>query len=179
VKLQQTPLAGLFIVEVTSFADERGLFARTYDSATFLAAGLPTEWSQCNTSYNTRRGTLRGMHIQKAPGLEAKLVRCTRGRAYDVAVDVRPASPTFCRWFGLELSADRRNALFIPPGFAHGFLTLDDDTEMFYQMGTTYVAELACGVRWDDPAFAIEWPEAPRIIAPRDAAYPDFAPSVL
>ncbi len=174
MKLLPTPLDGLIEIDVTAVTDERGLFARTFDAATFLAAGLPTEWPQCNTSYNTRHGTLRGMHCQKAPGLEAKLVRCTRGRAFDVAIDVRPASATYCRWFGLELSADRRNALFIPPGFAHGFLTLEDDTEIFYQMGTTYVAELASGVRWNDPAFAIEWPAMPQIIAPRDAAYPDF-----
>jgi dTDP-4-dehydrorhamnose 3,5-epimerase len=179
VKLLQTPLAGLIAIDVTAVADERGLFARTYDAATFLAAGMPVEWPQCNTSYNTRRCTLRGMHFQKAPDLEAKLVRCTRGSAFDVAVDVRPHSPTFCKWFGLELSAGRRNALFIPPGFAHGFLTLEDDTEIFYQMGTTYVAELASGVRWNDPAFAIAWPETPRVIAPRDAAYPDFAASLL
>ena len=139
-------------------------------------AGLSTAWPQCNTSWNPRRGTLRGMHYQENPRPEPKLVRCTRGRVFDVALDLRPHSPTFKAWVGVELSADSRAALYIPPGCAHGFLTLEDGCEVFYQMGESYVPELARGVRWNDPAFAIAWPIEPTLIGERDATYPDFAP---
>jgi dTDP-4-dehydrorhamnose 3,5-epimerase len=176
VKFHPTALPGVMVVEITALQDERGLFARTYDTALFAAAGMPSDWPQCNVSYNVRRGTLRGMHYQADPRPEPKLVRCTMGRVYDVAVDLRPDSPTFRRWFGVELSAARHNALFIPAGLAHGFLTLEDGCELFYQMGESYDAGLARGVRWNDPAFAIEWPFQPEVIADRDANFADFKP---
>lgn len=176
MKIIPTPLAGVMRVEITAHQDERGLFARTFDADLFAAHGMPTHWPHCNVSWNPKRGTLRGLHFQMEPRPEPKLVRCTRGAIWDVAVDLRPQSATYCRWTAAELTADNRSALFIPPGFAHGFLTLADDSEVFYQMGDTYVADLARGVRWDDPAFAIEWPFAPRIIGERDATYGDFRP---
>nr|WP_213953291.1 dTDP-4-dehydrorhamnose 3,5-epimerase [Variovorax sp. dw_954] len=168
-----TKIGGLFEVEIDARRDERGLFARTYDAATFGSAGLVTNWPQCNTSFNERRGTLRGLHYQAEPHPEPKLVRCTRGRIFDVAVDLRLQSPTRYQWAGVELNADHRNAFYIPAGFAHGFLTLEEDVEVFYQMGANYVAELARGVRWNDPAFAITWPFSPSFISARDANYPD------
>jgi dTDP-4-dehydrorhamnose 3,5-epimerase len=173
VQLIPTKLAGVFIVEATAHADERGLFARTFDASVFADAGLPMHWPQCNTSFNLRRGTLRGLHYQAEPKGEPKLVRCTRGAVFDVAVDLRDDSGTRHQWIGVELSADNRRALFIPTGFAHGFLTLEDESEVFYQMGETYDASLARGARWNDPAFQIEWPIAVTVISPRDAGYPD------
>ncbi len=151
------------------------MFARTYDAALFAAAGLPTGWPQCNTSWNARKGTLRGLHYQAEPRPDPKLVRCTRGRIFDVAVDLRKNSASFGRWIGVELSADNREALAIPAGCAHGFLTLEDECEVFYMMGEIYVAELARGVRWDDPAFAIAWPAEPVTMSNKDASWPDFS----
>jgi len=159
--------------------DERGWFARTFDAEAFAAHGLEPAVVQCNVSYNARAGTLRGMHFQREPHGEDKLVRCQRGALFDVIVDLRPGSPTRGRWFGVELTPDNGRSLFIPKGLAHGFQTLADDTEVHYQMSTPYVPGAGDGVRWDDPAFGIEWPDAPpggRIISERDAAYPDFAP---
>ena len=173
MQLIPTKLAGVFIVEATAHADERGLFARTFDASVFTGAGLPAHWPQCNTSFNHRRGTLRGLHYQAEPKGEPKLVRCTRGAVFDVAVDLRDDSGTRHQWIGVELSADNRRALFIPTGLAHGFLTLEDQSEVFYQMGETYDASLARGVRWNDPAFHIEWPIAVTVISPRDAGYAD------
>src|SRR5579862_515984 len=161
MKIEATPLPGVMLVGSAPHADERGLFARTYDEESFAAAGLPTRWPQCNVSWSRARGTLRGMHLQRPPFEEPKLVRCTRGRIFDVAVDLRPASPSFCGWFGVALSSDSRNALYIPAGCAHGFLTLEDCCEVFYMMGEAFHPEAADGVRWDDPAFAIVWPFAP------------------
>lgn len=174
MNLSPTRIPGVMLVEISPQSDARGLFARTYDAATFAEAGLPTNWPQCNTSWNAERGTLRGMHFQADPKAEPKLVRCTRGAIFDVAVDLRPGSPSYCGWVGAELTADNRKAFYIPPGCAHGFLTLEDGAEVFYQMGESYVPDLARGVRWDDPAFAIDWPFAPTVIGERDAAYPDF-----
>ena len=176
MQLKRTAIEGLIEVEVTLREDERGAFARTYDEETFAAAGLPTHWPQCNTSFNRTRGTLRGMHFQAAPKEEPKLVRCTAGAVFDVAVDLRRDSPTYLKWAGFELSAAKRNALFIPAGLAHGFLTLEDGSELLYQMGVTYDAALQRGVRWDDPAFGIKWPFAPSVIAPRDAEYATYTP---
>jgi dTDP-4-dehydrorhamnose 3,5-epimerase len=150
------------------------LFARTFDAAEFAAAGLPTEWPQCNTSWNPRKGTLRGMHFQAAPRPDPKLVRCTQGRIFDVVVDLRPQSTTFRRSVGVELSAANRTALAIPQGCAHGFLTLEENCEIFYMMGEVFVPELARGVRWNDPAFAIEWPSNPIVMSEKDASWPDF-----
>lgn len=165
---------GVMVVNVTANTDERGLFARTYDADAFAAAGLPTEWPQCNTSWNMRKGTLRGLHFQAGPHPDPKLVRCTRGRIFDVVVDLRPDSPTFRQWTGTELSEGNRVSLAIPPGCAHGFLTLEDNCEVFYMMGAVYVPELARGVRWNDPGFAIQWPAEPAAISERDANWPDF-----
>jgi dTDP-4-dehydrorhamnose 3,5-epimerase len=169
-------LPGLVIVDIAEMRDNRGYFARTFCAEEFAGAGLPTVFPQCSTSFNTTRGTLRGLHWQADPFPEGKLVRCVRGAIWDVAVDVRPESPTYCRWFGVELSAESARALFIPPGFAHGFQTLADASEVFYQMSETYRPELARGVRWDDPAFGIAWPIADPILSPRDASYPNHVP---
>lgn len=176
MQLKRTAIEGLFEVEVTLLEDERGAFARTYDEATFAQAGLPTRWPQCNTSFNRKRGTLRGMHFQAAPKEEPKLVRCTAGRVWDVALDLRKGSATYLKWAAAELSAAKRNALFIPAGLAHGFITLEDDSEVYYQMGESYDASLQRGVRWNDPAFAIDWPFAPSVISARDADYPTYTP---
>jgi len=175
MNIRPTALVGVMVVGPTVNADERGLFARTYDAAAFAAAGLPTLWPQCNTSSNARKGTLRGLHYQAEPRPDPKLVRCTRGRIFDVVVDLRKNSASFLRWTGVELSEDNRDALAIPAGCAHGFLTLEDNCEVFYMMGEVYVPELARGVRWNDPAFAIQWPAVPTVIAERDANWPDFA----
>jgi dTDP-4-dehydrorhamnose 3,5-epimerase len=174
----ETPLPGAWVIELEKLADERGWFARTFDTEEFMAHGLDLTVAQCNASFNARRGTLRGMHYQADPDGESKLVRCVRGAIFDVAVDVRPDSATCRRWHGVELSAENALAFYIPAGLAHGFQTLTDDCEVLYQMGHRYVPEAARGVRWDDPAFAIEWPPAngERIIAEKDRAYPDFEP---
>ncbi len=169
-----TPLTGAVLVEIEPNRDERGLFARTFCRDEFAAAGLPGEFVQASVSHNLKRGTLRGLHYQAPPHEEPKLVRCTRGAIHDVIVDLRRASPTHCRWFAVELSAENRRALYVPPGFAHGFQTLVDDTEILYQMAERYVADLARGVRWNDPAFAIDWPIADPFMSERDATYPDY-----
>jgi dTDP-4-dehydrorhamnose 3,5-epimerase len=172
----QTPLAGMWVVELELVTDERGSFARTFDAHEFRERGMDPAVLQCNTSFNARAGTLRGMHFQAAPYAEPKLVRCVRGSIFDVALDVRPESPTYCRWHGVELSADNGRMLFIPRGFAHGYQTLLDGCEILYQMGERYVPDAARGIRWDDPAFAIEWPSAAgeRVISARDRSYADF-----
>jgi dTDP-4-dehydrorhamnose 3,5-epimerase len=174
----ETSLPGAWVIELEQLADERGWFARTYDADEFKARGLDPNVAQCNASFNTRRDTLRGLHYQAEPYGESKLVRCVRGAIFDVAVDVRPDSSTYRRWHGVELSAHNRRAFYIPPGLAHGFQTLADDTEVLYQMGSRYVGEAARGVRWDDPALAIEWPQPQRerIISARDASFPDLRP---
>jgi dTDP-4-dehydrorhamnose 3,5-epimerase len=172
----QTPLPGAWVVEPEKLDDERGWFARTFDAQEFEAHGLNPVVVQCNASFNAVRGTLRGMHYQAEPHGESKLVRCVRGAIFDVAVDVRSGSPTCRRWHGVELSAENGTAFYIPAGFAHGFQTLTDDCEVLYQMGHSYVPESGRGVRWDDPAFGIEWPEpgGERTIAEKDRAYEDF-----
>ena len=173
-----TPIDGAWVVTPEPIEDQRGLFARTFCTEEFAARGLDTRVAQCNTSFNDRAGTLRGLHYQAEPDGEAKLVRCTQGAIYDVAVDLRPGSPTFRKWFGVELSAANRHAFFIPEGCAHGFQTLQDASEVLYQMSTPYVPGAGRGVRWDDPGFGISWPEPPaggRTMAERDAGYPDFA----
>jgi dTDP-4-dehydrorhamnose 3,5-epimerase len=179
VKLVPTELAGAHVVELEPLRDERGWFARTFDAEAFAELGLDARVSQCNTSFNERAGTLRGLHYQDEPHGEGKLVRCTRGAVFDVLVDLRPESATFCRWQGFELRADGVVSLFVPAGFAHGFQTLEDASEVHYQMTYHYVPEAARGVRWDDPAFRIAWPEPPpggRTLSERDASYPDFRP---
>jgi dTDP-4-dehydrorhamnose 3,5-epimerase len=171
----ETNLKSSFLIEPEPCADERGFFARTWCQREFEAHGLQIRWVQCNVSFNKTKGTLRGMHYQVAPYAEAKLVRCTRGAIYDVIIDLRYDSPTFKQWLAVKLTADNRQMLFIPEGFAHGFQTLEDDTEVFYQMSEFYAPDYAKGVRWDDPAFDISWPADERIISERDRSYPDFS----
>jgi dTDP-4-dehydrorhamnose 3,5-epimerase len=179
VRFRETSVAGAFVVEPERIEDERGFFARTFSVEEFGARSLDARVHQCSTSFNAREGTLRGMHYQLAPHAESKLVRCTRGAIYDVAVDLRPDSSSYLRWFGLELRPENGYALFVPEGCAHGFQTLADASEVLYQISTPFVPDAGRGVRWDDPAFGIEWPAPPpggRTMASRDAEYPDFAP---
>lgn len=172
MKFIETKLKGACIIEPERLEDERGFFARSFCQNEFEAHGLNPRVVQCNISYNKREGTLRGMHYQVAPMAEAKLVRCTRGAIYDVIIDLRPESPTYCQWVPVELTADNRCMLYIPEGFAHGFQTLEDDTEVFYQMSEFYTPDCVRGVRWDDPAFGIEWHLSNRIISKKDMSYP-------
>jgi dTDP-4-dehydrorhamnose 3,5-epimerase len=176
MRFLKTPLAGVWLIEPERIGDERGWFARTFDRDELAARGMNPEVVQCNASHNAHRDTLRGMHYQAEPHGESKLVRCVRGEIFDVAVDLRRDSSTYCRWHGVQLSAQAGRALYIPTGLAHGFQTLCDDCEVLYMMGHHHVPDAARGVRFDDPAFAIEWP-APagqRIVSQRDASYPDF-----
>ncbi|MEA2684976.1 MAG: dTDP-4-dehydrorhamnose 3,5-epimerase [Actinomycetota bacterium] len=168
-----TELEGCVVVEPEPHHDERGFFARTFSADDFRALGLNPAVAECSVSFNSVRGTLRGMHFQAAPHAEAKLVRCTRGRMFDVAVDLRPESPTYLRWTSVELTADNRRSLFVPEGFAHGFLTLEDATEVSYQVSHPYVAGSGSGLRWDDPRLAIAWPDVGSLtISDRDRAWP-------
>jgi dTDP-4-dehydrorhamnose 3,5-epimerase len=168
----ETKLAGVFEIHPERRSDDRGFFARTWCQKEFADHGLDARLVQCSTSYNVRKGTLRGMHYQQAPFAETKVVRCTQGAIYDVVLDLRPQSATFREWIAAVLTAENRDMIYIPRGCAHGFLTLAEATEVFYQMSEFYNAESARGVRWDDPAFQIEWPPAERIIIPRDREYP-------
>jgi len=172
-----TAIAGVVVVESEPRTDERGAFARLHCPEEFAAAGHPFVPAQTSLSRNPGAGTLRGLHYQAAPHAETKLVRCVRGRIFDVAVDLRPDSPTHRQWTGAELSAENGRALLVPEGVAHGFLTLEADTDVLYQIAPLYRPGREAGVRWDDPAFAIAWPAAPHRISPRDAAYPDYRPS--
>lgn len=169
-----TELPDAYLIEIEPRFDERGFFARAWCQEEFMAHGLNPRLVQCNISYNRVAGTLRGMHYQVAPSAEAKLVRCTSGAIYDVIIDMRPSSPTYLRHMGATLSAENRTMLYVPEGFAHGFLTLADDTEVFYQMSEFYAPEYARGARWNDPQFGIVWPGDVHCISERDATYPDF-----
>ena len=171
-----TTLTGLWLIDLERRPDPRGYFARSFCTKEFADHGIVAPFVQCNLSYNTNRGTLRGMHWQAEPYPEGKLVRCTRGAIFDVAVDIRDDSPTRHQWVGVELSAENGRALYIPGGFAHGFQTLSDDTEVFYQMTESYHGDLARGARWDDPAFGIDWPVASPILSDRDLCHPLVAP---
>jgi dTDP-4-dehydrorhamnose 3,5-epimerase len=167
------PLDGAYLIEPQTLEDDRGFFARTFSADEFASRGLSVAIAQCSVSYNRRRGTIRGLHFQVAPHEEVKHVRCTRGAVFDVIVDLRPGSSTFKRWVSVALSADNRSLVYIPGGFAHGFQTLVDDTELFYQISTPYAPEAARGIRWDDPTLAIPWPVADaRVISARDLALP-------
>jgi dTDP-4-dehydrorhamnose 3,5-epimerase len=177
VIFRETTLAGAFVIEPERREDERGFFARTFCREEFSAHGLNPEIAQCNVSFNKRKGTLRGMHYQAPPFAEAKLVRCTAGAIFDVIIDLRKSSGTFRQHFAVELCASNGNMLYIPEGFAHGFQTLLDNTEVFYQMSQPYAPQCARGVRWNDPIFGIEWPPAERTIVERDRNYPDFVTS--
>lgn len=174
MRFSPTKLAQAVVVELEQHRDERGFFARTFCEREFEAQGLPTRFPQCNLSRNDRAGTLRGMHFNAPPHEEAKLVRCVRGAIYDVIIDLRPESPTYADWVGVELGADDGRALYVPAGFAHGFLTLADDTDVFYHMGALFQPDAARGLRCDDPAFAVRWPREVAVISERDATYPDF-----
>jgi dTDP-4-dehydrorhamnose 3,5-epimerase len=172
---KETNLNGAFIIEPEIIADERGFFARTWCAREFETHGLTPNLVQCNISFNKQKGTLRGMHYQVVPHEEAKVVRCTMGTIYDVIVDLRPNSATYKQWVSVEISFENRRMLYIPEGFAHGFLTMEDDTEVFYQMSEFYAPECARGVRWNDPAFNITWPFGVTVISEKDAQYPNFA----
>jgi dTDP-4-dehydrorhamnose 3,5-epimerase len=169
-----TRLADAYLIDIEQQHDGRGFFARSWCREEFAAQGLVTELAQCGLSLSPRRGTLRGMHFQRAPHAEAKLVRCTAGAIWDVIIDLRPGSPTFEEWQGFALTAASHRSLYVPPGFAHGFQTLRNDTEVAYQMSAAYAPEAAAGLRHDDPAFAIPWPLPVSIISVRDRAWPDY-----
>lgn len=170
----ETRLAGAFIIVPELKEDERGFFARTFCQNEFLAHGLETRVVQCNTSFSRRGGTLRGMHYQVPPKAETKLVRCIKGAIYDVIIDLRPDSATYCEWAAVELSQDNRKMIYVPRGFAHGFQALEDDTEITYQVSEFYSPEHERGIRWDDPAFKIKWPVENKIISKKDMNYPLF-----
>ena len=174
MKITPLKINGAALIEAEPIGDERGFFARTFCRTEFAAAGLDLDVVQSNVSHNVIKGTLRGLHFQGAPKPDPKLVSCIQGTIFDVVVDIREGSDTFCQWEGFELSAENGKALFVPPGCAHGFITLTGDVRVHYQMGETYVADLARGVRWNDPAFGIDWPMAPQVMSERDAAYADF-----
>jgi len=172
VRFREIGLSGAFVIEPDPISDERGMFARLFDAGVFRDRGLPSTFVQASTSFNARRGTLRGLHYQTETRAEAKLVRCTTGAIFDVVVDVRPGSVTFGRWQSVELSDENRFTLYVPPGFAHGYETLVDRTEVFYQMTVPYVASADRGVIWDDPTLAIAWPIPPSVMSARDRALP-------
>jgi len=167
----ETPLQGAYVVELDKCEDKRGFFARSWCVREFSSKGLDTELVQCNVSFNERKGTLRGLHYQIPPHAEAKLVRCTRGALFDVIVDLRADSPTFLKWFGVKLTATNYRMLYIPKRFAHGFQTLEDGTEIFYQMSDFYAPPASRGIRWNDPCLGIVWPEADRTISEKDREY--------
>ena len=172
-------LPGAYVIELERREDERGFFARSWCQEEFAAHGLTARLAQCNVSMSRRRGTLRGMHYHVAPYEEAKLLRCIRGAVYDVMIDLRPESPTYLRWEGVELRADGYRMVYVPEGFAHGFQTLEDATEVFYLVSAPYRPDHERGVRWDDPTFGIRWPVPEPILSARDRRHPDFVPHRL
>jgi len=174
MKINALSLSGVFMIDLERVSDERGFFARSWCTKEFQEAGLKHNLVQCSVSFNKKKGTLRGMHYQCSPHEEAKLVRCTMGAIYDVVLDLREDRPTFKKWLAVELSAENRRELYIPEGCAHGFLTLKDNSEVFYQISELYHPECARGVRWNDPAFKIQWPKKKVLINDRDSQYPDF-----
>lgn len=167
----ETKLKGAFTIELERFEDERGFFSLSWSAAEFAGRGLNPSLVECNVSFNLKKGTIRGMHYQRAPHTQAKLVRCTMGSIYDVIIDLRAGSPTYKRWVGLELTARNRRMVYVPKDFAHGFQTLEDDTEVFYQMSDQYAPKSSSGVRWDDPAFGIDWPIPASVISPTDRQF--------
>lgn len=174
MKFTETPIAGAWLVALEPRGDERGSFARSFCTSEFVQHGLETGYVQQNVSRSARKGTLRGMHFQLGAHAEAKLIRCATGAVYDVLIDIRPASPTYGKWFGAELSGDNHVQMYAPPGVAHGFITLCDDVEVTYLVSRAYAPGQEGGLRYNDPAFEIDWPTAVTVIAPRDAAWPDF-----
>ncbi len=176
LRFRETPLKGCMVVEPSLRSDDRGYFARTYSAEEFAAAGLDPAIAQCSVSQNRRPGTLRGLHFQDPPHEEAKLVTCRRGRVFDVAVDLRRGSPTFAAWTGVELSAENLLGVYVPEGFAHGFVTLEPDSELSYQISVPYRAESARGIRWDDPDIGISWPDVgPLTMSDRDRRLPTLS----
>lgn len=171
---QETRLKGVFIIKPEKIEDNRGFFARSFCQREFESHRLNHRISQCNISYNKQKGTIRGMHYQVEPAAEDKLVRCTKGAIYDVIADVHPASPTFCQWISVNLNEHDHQMVYIPHGFAHGFQTLEDDTEVFYQMSEFYEPSCARGIKWNDPAFSIQWPFENPIISDKDKNFEDF-----
>lgn len=176
MKFTQLSLPGAYLIELEPIADARGFFARTFCEKEFERHGLRTGLMQCNASWNEKAGTLRGMHFQRAPHAEAKLIRCTQGRIFDVLIDLRPDSPTYTRWEGIELTSENRKMVYVPEGFAHGYQTLTPGSEVFYMTSEFYTPSAEGGVRWDDPAFAIRWPLLDPILSDKDRNHPDFKP---
>lgn len=176
MRIEPAALGGVVLVVPEPHVDERGSFTRTFCEREFEAAGLPVRFPQCNLSRNRCAGTVRGMHHNAPPHGEAKLVRCVSGAIHDVVVDLRDGSPTRLGWIGIELSASNGLALFVPPGFAHGFVTLEDDSDVYYHMGAFHRPDAARGFRWDDPAVGIEWPVTPRVVSAADTAWPPLDP---
>jgi dTDP-4-dehydrorhamnose 3,5-epimerase len=172
MKFAATPLSGAYVIDAQRAEDERGFFARAFCAEEFAAHGLAAPVNQCSISFNARKGTLRGLHFQAVPHAEDKLVRCTSGAIFDVIVDLRSGSPTARQWFGTELTALNHRSLYIPQGFAHGFISLADRTEVLYMISVPYAADFARGLRWNDPALGIRWPMEPVVISARDAAFP-------
>lgn len=172
---RETSIEGVWIIELEPIEDERGWFARAHCADTFASRGLTSSFAQCSASYNRHRGTLRGLHFQAPPAEEAKLVRCVRGALFDVTVDMRPEAPTYGQWVSVELTADNRRAVLIPEGCSHGFQTLSDDTELFYQISVPYQPELSRGVLWNDPELDIPWPIDQPILSERDRTLPTLS----
>ncbi|MEC0133031.1 MULTISPECIES: dTDP-4-dehydrorhamnose 3,5-epimerase [Paenibacillus] len=174
MKFLETPLKGAYLIEIEPHQDERGFFARTFCKEEFIKHDLKDDFLQCNVSFNHRRGTVRGMHYQVKPFEETKLIRCTRGAIYDVIIDLCQTSDTYLRWYAIELNENNGRMLYVPEGFAHGFQTLEDNTEVFYQMSEFYHPDCATGVRWDDPTFGIRWPLTNYIMNDKDRNYPNW-----
>lgn len=174
MKFTELPIRGAYLIELEPISDDRGFFARSWCKREFEALNLKCDLAQCNISFNTKRGTLRGMHYQIKPFQEAKLVRCTQGAVFDVIVDIRPESDSYRSWHAIELSAKNRSMIYIPPGIAHGFQSLMDDTEVFYQMSEFYTPECAHGIRWNDPLLGIQWPIGNPVVSARDSSYPSL-----
>ena len=174
MKFTKSKISGAYLIDLDKFEDDRGFVAYAWNAREFVAHGLDTKFVEMIVSYNLRKGTLRGMHYQTDPFAQIKLVRCTRGAIFDVAIDLRPESPTFKQWEAAELTAQNRRMFYIPEGCAHGFQTLADDTEVLYQISNFYAPEHYGGVRWDDPAFGVAWPDDDRTMIARDRDYPDF-----
>lgn len=174
MKFTETPLRGAYLVEIEKLTDHRGFFARSWCQNEFAGHGLTPHVAQANVSFNNTKGTLRGMHYQLPPYGESKLIRCTRGALYDVIIDLRPDSETYMRWFGAELTADNYRMLYVPEQFAHGFQTLEDNTEAVYQVSQFYTPGAEQGIRWSDPTFNIYWPLEVRVISEKDSRWPEF-----
>ncbi len=170
----ETSLKDVFVIDMERIEDERGFFARVWDIKEFTNLGLNTRIVQCSISYNKKRGTLRGIHYQEKPYEEDKIIRCVRGKIFDVIIDIRPESPTYKKWIGIELDANEYKMIYVPKGFAHGFQTLEDNTEVFYQISEFFMPKHARGIRWDDNSFKIDWPLNPSIISKRDQSYDNF-----